>query len=56
MKRIYHKAKNFKEAEEWDIIQHLQMTPEERQGVAKELRERVYGKKPIDVRESIKRK
>jgi hypothetical protein len=56
MKRIYHKAKNFKDAENWDILQHLQMTTEERQDVAKELRERVYGKKTIDVRESIRRK
>ena len=56
MKRIYHKAKNFKEAEEWDINQHLSMTPEERQAVAKALRKRVYGRKTIDVRESVRRK
>jgi len=56
MKRIYHKAKNFKDAEDWDILQHLQMTTEERQSVAKELRDRVYGKKTIDVRESMRRK
>jgi hypothetical protein len=49
MKRIFHKAKNFKDAEDWDIRQHLQMTAEERQEVAKELRERVYGKKTIDL-------
>jgi hypothetical protein len=56
MKRIYHKAKNFKEAEEWDINQYLSMTPEERQGVAKALRKRVYGRKTADVRESVRRK
>ena len=56
MKHIYHKAKNFKDAENWDILQHLQMTTEEMQDVPKELRERVYGKKTIDVRESMRRK
>ena len=52
MKRICNKAKNFKDAEEWDIEQQLRMTPEERQSASKELRERVYGKKTADVKES----
>ena len=52
MERVCNKAKNYKEAEEWDIYQHLSMTPEERQDAAKELRKRVYGYKTIDVRES----
>lgn len=56
MKRIYHKAKNFHWAEEWDIIQHLQMNPVERQDVSKELRVKVYGQNTIDVRESHGRK
>jgi hypothetical protein len=56
MKRIYHKAKNFKEAEEWDILQNLQMSSEERQEGAKILRERVYGQKPVDVKESRRMK
>lgn len=56
MKSIFNKAKNFKEAEEWDINQQLSMTPEERQDAAKELRERVYGRKTIDVREFNRRK
>jgi hypothetical protein len=51
MKRIFHKSKNFKDAEDWDIIQHTQMTPEERQEVAAELRRRVYGEESPDVRE-----
>ncbi len=50
IKPIVNKAKNFKEAEEWDIQQQIQMTPEERQKVAKKLKERVYGKNPPDVR------
>jgi hypothetical protein len=56
MKRISNKSKNFKEAENWDIEQHLHMTPEERQDAAKELRERVYGQKTVDVKESIRRR
>ena len=52
IERIFHKSKNFKEAEEWDIRQHIEMTTEDRQDVAKELRERVYGRKNIDVKES----
>ena len=56
MKPVYHKAKNFEEAEEWDILQHLRMSAEERQSAAKELRVRVYGEKTIDVRESNRQK
>jgi hypothetical protein len=56
MKRIVHKSKNFKEAEKWDILQQIEMTHEERQDIAVELRKRVYGKKSPDVREVHKRK
>ncbi len=52
MKRIVNKAKNHKEAEEWEIHQEVNMTPEERQKVAKELKRRFFGNKPLDVRES----
>ncbi len=51
MERIVHIAKNFEEAEQWDIEQNLAMTPEERLKAAKELKDRVYGKNPPDVRE-----
>jgi len=43
MKRVFQKSKSFKEAEEWDIHQHVKMTSEERQKVANELKKRVYG-------------
>jgi hypothetical protein len=56
MKRICNKAKSFKEAEEWDIDQQLRMTPEERQDAAKVLRERVYGRNTVDVKESIRQR
>ncbi len=55
MKRVFHKSENFKDAEEWDVLQHIQMTPEERQEVAAELKKRVYGKEPLDVRQKYKK-
>ncbi|UCH96627.1 MAG: hypothetical protein JSV88_07195 [Candidatus Aminicenantes bacterium] len=51
MERIVHIAKSFEEAEQWDIEQNLAMTPDDRLEAAKELKERVYGKNPPDVRE-----
>lgn len=51
MKRIFNIAKIHEEATQWDIKQAMSMTPEERQSVARELRERVYGKDNPDVRE-----
>lgn len=56
MKPILHKAKSFQEADAWDIAQHIQMTSEERQKVAKQLRDRYYGKNAPDVRDTIKTK
>ena len=56
MKRIIHKAKSFQEAEAWDIAQHIQMSPEQRQKAAKQLRDGFYGKNVPDVRDSIKTK
>ena len=55
MKRIVKKSNNFKDAEEWDILQHIRMTPDKRQEVAAELRKRVYGKESPDVREAHRR-
>ena len=55
MKRIINKAKNNKEAEAWDIRQCIQMSIEERQEAALELKRRVFGKKTLDVREFHKR-
>lgn len=50
MKKIVHKSNSFKDAEEWDIQQQINMTPQQRLLAAKILRERVYGKNPIDIR------
>jgi len=54
MKRVVHISKSHKEAREWDIKQAVSMTPAERQAVAKELRDRVYGDKAIDVKENAR--
>ena len=55
MKRVFHKAKNKKEAEEWDILQQISMTPDERLFVADKLKKRVYGERVPDVKEAHKR-
>ncbi len=51
MERIVNKARNHKEAEWWDILQHITMTPQERLKVAEELKKRVFGEHTKDVRE-----
>ena len=51
MERIVKVAQDYQEAEEWDILQHIQMTSAERQQVAAELKKRVFGKKCPDIRE-----
>ncbi len=55
MKRVFHKAKNKKEAEEWDIWQQISMTPDERLSVADELKRRVYGRNVPDIKEENKK-
>jgi hypothetical protein len=52
MERVFQKCRHFKEAEEWDVLQHIRMTSEERQDVAAELRKRVYGEDASDVRKA----
>ena len=48
VERIVHKAYDFKSAAEWDIEQHVRMTPEERMRAARALRERAY---PLDAKD-----
>ena len=52
MKRTIQKYKNYQQAEEVEIVQQITMTPEQRQDIAKKLRQRVYGKKAKDVKEA----
>jgi hypothetical protein len=54
MERIFNKAKNNKQAAQWDILQQIRMRPEERMKIAKELKKKFYGNNPPDVRCKIK--
>jgi len=53
--RVVNKARTFAEADDWDIVQHLAMTPDERRRVARELRRRFFGDRCADVRDTIRR-
>ena len=52
MERIVHKSTGFEEAEEWDIEQQIKMTPQQRQDIAKQLKEKYYGTDVPDVRDT----
>jgi len=52
LEREIHISRTFKEAEEWDILQNVRMTHEERQAAAAELKKRAYGENCPDVREA----
>jgi len=52
MKRVFHKSKNFKEAEEWDVLQHARLTLDQRLKAAAELKKRAFGKKVPAIREA----
>ena len=43
--------KSFREQEAWDIQYYINLSPEERQRIARELRERYYGKNPPRIRD-----
>jgi len=51
MKRVVHKAKNFYEADAWDIKQHISMTPMQRQKISRMLKTKYYGENNPDVRQ-----
>jgi len=54
LNRTFNKASSHKEAEMWDILQQIKMTPRQRQKIASELKKKFYGKNAPDVRESVK--
>jgi len=56
MERVFKESKSFKHAEEWDILQHISMTPEQRQEASEQLRYRVYGSHTPDIREARHKK
>jgi len=43
--------KSFSEQEAWDIQHYISLSPEERQRIARELRERYYGANPRCIRD-----
>jgi hypothetical protein len=43
--------KSFQEQEAWDIQYYISLSPEERQRIARELRERYYGANPRRIRD-----
>ena len=51
MERVVNKARTFAEADEWEIQQHLSMTPRERMRAAKLLKERIFPDYNPDIRE-----
>jgi len=53
--RIVNKARSYAEADDWDVMQHIRMTPDERRRVAKELKRRFYGDDCPDVRDAIRK-
>ena len=56
MKRIVNIAKSHKEADEWDILQHIKLSPAERQKIAKRLKLKFYGRNTKELREYYKKK
>ena len=56
MERVFRESKSFKQAEEWDILQHISLTPEQRQEASEQLRARVYGNHAPDVRDAQHKK
>ncbi len=52
MDRIVNKARTHKEAEDWDLLQQIEMTCDQRHEIAKALKERFFGIDNPDVRES----
>ena len=55
MERIAHKSKNSEEADRWDILQQVSMTPQQRFEAALELRKRAYPPPNKDIRECHER-
>jgi hypothetical protein len=51
MIRIAKKSHSFEAAEQWNLQQYREMSPNERIAVARALQRKVYGRNPPDVRE-----
>jgi len=51
MERIVNKSRNFGEAEAWEKQQYRSMTPIERMRAARQIKDRLFPGKQLDVRE-----
>ena len=56
MERVFRRFESFEEQEKQQIADFVNLTPEQRQEIAKALRERYYGRHTVDVREFHRRK
>ena len=54
MERTVHKSHDVEAATEWDVHQHLSLSPQERLCAARTLKERVFSSDAPDVRECHK--
>ncbi|MBN2000978.1 hypothetical protein JW935_25765 [candidate division KSB1 bacterium] len=52
MKRVFNKANNKQQAEQYDIEQQISMTPDERLSIVDELKRRVFGDNVPDLRKA----
>lgn len=51
MERIVHKSRQFAEADDWDVRQQISMSARERMRAARELKDRLYPKQSLDIRQ-----
>ena len=56
MERDFRKISSFEEAEQHDIEYYIHLSADQRQAIARVLKERVYGDDVPDIREYHKRK
>ena len=56
MERVFHRFDSFEEQEQRQIAEYVNLTPDQRQEIAKALKERYYGRHTVDVREFHGRK
>ena len=49
--RVAKRSRGFAEAEAWDIEQHVSLTPRQRMAAARALKDRLFGRKTLDVRQ-----
>lgn len=51
MERVVKKSRSFRQADRWDVLQNISLSPQERIRIAHALRKRAYPTAAKDVRE-----